>query len=522
MKHLLIIILLLISITIYSAEPPAKISITCSQSNDCKIKFDIQPAWKIYMHDENNSESLNFAVNHKMSENVESIQVDWDSQKGYSEELMNMKIDYYESGSDINFQLYTKDNNYKLVLDVNYAACNETCTVFKDQVIYNRQNNGIIYMLMLAILGGLILNFMPCVLPIVWLKVMYISKKCQRNIRKTKIEIFFIVLGIITSFAFLAIMTIIMRDLGGLVGWGMHFQEPAFVGFIAMVTAIGALNMLGLFEIKTPQFLQKVLDSADGKIGDFLHGVFIVLLATPCTAPFLGTAVAFCLTQPSKIIFLFYIAIGIGLSIPYLILITSRNAIKILPKPGRWMEKLKLATAIPFAGTSIWMFYVLYKQSPYAALLLIVVVIIFIAIYNIRFGVISLIALGMVYFGSSMIAREIKSKEFEVKKISDEVKLGRTVLVNITSDWCITCKINEQMVFNDEAMLDELKKNGTIIIIGDYTSNSKSITDYIKLHKRSGIPLSVVYGPAAPDGIVLPVIFTKNDLIMAIDKARKM
>lgn len=526
MKNFLVLILLSISSLVNSGELPATINITCSESNDCKIKFNLKDEWKVYGHDENNNESLNFAVNEEKSKNVESIEIDWDSQKVYSEDVSGMKVDYYDTNADINFKLFTKDENYKLVLDVNYAACNKYCTVFKDKVIYNGHNTlndlGWLHIFIMAILGGLILNCMPCVLPIVWLKVMYISKKCKKDIGKTRSEIFFIFLGIIMSFGLLALMTIILRDMGHVVGWGMHFQQPAFVGFIAILTALGTINMLGLFHLQPPQFIQGVLDKADGKVGDFFHGVFIVLLATPCTAPFLGTAVAFCLTQPSEIILLVYLAIGFGLSLPYLILALLPSCLKILPKPGKWMEKFRIATAIPFAGTSFWMFYVLYKQSPYAALVLMSIVSISIGIYNVRLSLLSLVILCGIYIGSSMTTTSVEWKDFKVERISQEVQNGKVVLVNITSEWCITCKVNEKMVFSDESILRELKKRDIVMITGDYTSNSKVITDFIKSKNRAGIPLSVVYGPGAPNGIVLPVILTKMDLVKAIDMAVRM
>jgi len=523
MQHFLILISLLTSIIVYAAEPPAKFYIECSDTYDCKIRLEIHDGWKIYTHDNNNPESLNFILNSHKSENVESIKINWASQKFYSDEVINMKIKYYQPNTDIEFKLNAIKDNYRLVLDINYAACNQYCSTFHDEVVYDGgsiEEIGLAYMLLLALLGGLILNFMPCVLPIVWLKVTYISKKCQKNLKKTRTEISFIILGIIISFLLLAMITISIRNLGHLVGWGMHFQEPLFVGFIATIIAVSSLNMLGLFQIKTPQNLQLILDKTDGKIGDFLHGVFIVLLATPCTAPFLSTAVAYSLTQSSEITLLFYITIGIGLSMPYIALITFSNAIKMLPRPGKWMEKLKLVTAIIFASISLWMFYVLYKQLPDLAIALISIIIILIGTSNIKLSILASLLIILAY--SQINPRLVESEEFDIESISSEVELGNTVFVNITSDWCITCKLNEELVLNDKEIQYALKKYKIVMITGDYTSNSKTISNYIRQHKRSGIPLSIVYGPSASDGIILPIIFTKQDVINAINKARRI
>lgn len=526
MRSLLLIIVFFLNYTANASDKPAKIDIKCSELNDCTIALTLSEGWKLYAHDENNPESLNFILNSEKSKNVESIKINWDAQKTHSEEIMGMKIEYYNSGSIIPFKIFTKDVKYNLHLDVQYAACSNYCTVFSDKVSFVGQNTlghqTLIRILILAFLGGLILNCMPCVLPIVWLKVMYISKKCKTNIRKTRIEIFYISLGIITSFLLLAIITALMRSLGSAVGWGMQFQEPLFISLLAIVTGIGAINMLGIIEFNPPQFLQKILDKSDGKISDFLHGVFIVLLATPCTAPFLGTAIAFCLTQPAKYIFIVYLSVAIGLSTPYLILAVFPRTLKLLPRPGKWMEKFKFIAALPFAGTSLWMLNVLINQNFVLAIVIFLMIFILIARHNLKISFITLTIFGIISVNGIKNTEKVRWEKFRIERVSDEVKLGRTVLVNITSDWCITCKVNEKMVFSDENILSQLKEKGVVMIVGDYTSNSKHISDYIKQNNRSGIPLSVVYGPGSPEGIVLPVVFTKKDLIDAIDKARKM
>lgn len=523
-KYLFLFLSLIIIQSAAAVEKPAKITVNCSKENNCIIKFDIADGWKIYAHDEHNPESLNLSLNKTASQNVESIEVDWEMQKINSETFMGMVIDYYEPNSEIPFRIFTKDDRYKLSLDINYAACNNHCAVFKDTIVLSGENDlgetGFLQILILALLGGLILNCMPCVLPVVWLKVMHISKKCKTNVRKTRLEIFYISLGIITSFLLLAGATTIMRSIGYAVGWGTQFQEPLFVAALALVTAFGAMNMLDAVTFRTPQSLQKILDKSDGKLSDFLHGVFIVLLATPCTAPFLGTAVAFCLTQPVEYIFAVYIAIGLGLATPYLLLAAIPKALRILPKPGRWMEKFKFFAAIPFAGTSIWMLYILKNQSIYLAVVIFLIILGFITVRSIKFAFASIAIVGIIVMSSAVTAEKSGWETFKVEKIGNKVKQGHVVLVNITSDWCITCKVNEKMVFSDEKMMAELKALGTVMIVGDYTSNSETISDYIKQNNRSGIPLSVVYGPEAPNGIVLPVIFTKEDLLDAINKAK--
>lgn len=522
MKNFLVLIVFLIT-TVNASEKPVKVEIDCPQTNDCNVKLTTSEGWKVYAHDENNLESLNFTLNLEKSKNIKSVAIDWTKQMLYSEDFMGMKIDYYKSASPIPFKISTSDDSYDLSLDIQYAACSNYCTVFKDTVTFSKdvEQTTLLQMIILAFVGGLILNFMPCVLPVVWLKVIHISKKCKANTRKTRLEIFYISLGIVTSFIILAVTTALMRELGHAVGWGMQFQQPLFVALIAIVTGLSALNMLDVVKVNPPQYLQKVLDRSDGMVRDFLHGIFIVLLATPCTAPFLGTAIAFCLSQPMQYIFAIYLSVAIGLATPYLLLATFPQTLRLLPKPGKWMNKFKFIAAMPFIGTSVWMLYILTNQSFALALVISLVMFTVVVRNNVKMGFIGLAMLALLSVNSLMTAAKVGWEEFRIEKISNEVQLGRTVLVNITSDWCITCKVNEKMVFSDAETMKELKELGTVMIVGDYTSNSKAISDYIKENNRSGIPLSIVYGPKAPNGIVLPVIFTRQDLMEAINRARK-
>lgn len=508
-KCFLLLFLLLIFQNTYAQDLPAKPSVECHAQN-CALKLQVKNGWKIYAHDENSPESLNF-----YSEN-EFIKIDWNQVKTKQENVHGIEVKYYVSDSAIPF-IFEKNN---FTLHIKYAACKDYCGIFQDTVYYN--SNGFLSILLFAILGGFILNFMPCVLPVVSMKAMYIAKKQKENLKAIKLEVLAIFLGILTSFGLLAMFTIFMKNLGQAVGWGLHFQEPIFVGILAALTAIFTLNMIGIYEFHTPNFIAKILNKKRNVtlLSDFLHGIFLVLLATPCTAPFLGTAVAFCLSQSSVYIFTIYVAIGFGLGMPYLVMFFNPKFLKILPKPGVWMERLKLLFAIPLAATSIWMFYVLYNQTNnlYVIIGLLSLCGIILLKNKYRLIVIPIIA-GMYFF--SPTKSNVSLTDFKVERIANEVNMGRTVLVNITSDWCLTCKVNEKRVFSDEFIMRELTNNDTVMIIGDYTSNSRIISDYIASQNRSGIPLSVVYGPSEPNGIVLPVIFSKNDLLSAINKARK-
>ena len=523
-----IVNLLLVYFSAFADTLPVKADVICDKSGSnnqfkCNLNLDVKDGWKVYFHDEDNESLLNFKLNTEISRNIDNILINWlDSEKYYDK---SAGIYYYVPKSNIPFIVFNSEDDYKLVLNLTYSACSISegyCSIFKEQITHKDNvksyKQSFIYILLSAILGGIILNFMPCILPVILMKVVYISKKSHIISNNVKKEMFAIFLGIIFSFLLLAGITILMKSLGSIVGWGIHFQQPVFVGILAFITGISAINMCGLFELRTPDFIQRIFDKVEKKhtnlIVDFLHGVFIVLLATPCTAPFLATSVAFCLSQDTSTIILVYLSIGIGLGLPYIIMIIYPKIISFIPKPGKWMEKFRIITGIPFALTAVWLIYVLYQQTNNYYILICILGLIFSPIIkNVkRF---SLIFISIIILLSTAIYDEITSKSdeiisntFQIDKVLDEVKLGKIVLVNITSHWCITCKVNETVVLGDSSVIEKLKELGVVVITGDYTSNSDSISEYIKQKDRSGIPLSVVYGPEEPNGIVLPVIFT--------------
>ncbi len=537
-----IVNLLLVYFSAFADTLPVKADVICDTSSSnhqlkCNLKLYVEDGWKVYFHDEDNESLLNFKLNTGISRNIDNIVINWFDSKKYYDKAVG--TDYYVPKSEIPFIVFHSDDDYKLVLNLTYSACSVSegyCSIFKDQITHKGKvksyTQSFIYILLSAILGGTILNFMPCILPVILMKIVYISKKSHNVFNNVKKEMFAIFLGIICSFLLLAGITILMKSLGNVVGWGIHFQQPVFVGLLAFITGISAINMYGLFELRTPDFIQRIFDKVEKKhtnfIVDFLHGVFIVLLATPCTAPFLATSVAFCLSQDTATIILVYLSIGIGLGLPYIIMIIYPKIINFIPKPGKWMEKFRIITGIPFALTAVWLIYVLYQQTNNYYILICILGLIFSPIIkNVkRF---SLIFISIIILLSTAIYDQITSKSdeiisdtFQIDKVLDEVKLGNIVLVNITSHWCITCKVNETVVLQDRSVIEKLKELGVVVITGDYTSNSDAISEYIKQKDRSGIPLSVVYGPEEPNGIVLPIIFSKDDLLSAIKKVKKM
>ena len=221
--------------------------------------------------------------------------------------------------------------------------------------------------LLIGWVGGLILNAMPCVLPILSLKVFGIVQSASRGRRVLTVATLSTAAGILASFLGLAVAAIVARGAGSSVGWGVQFQEPRFVAFLAIAVLLFCLNLWGLFEIQLPAFLRRRIDHtaadrADRPSGHFVSGLFATLMATPCSAPFLGTAVGFALTQPPATVLAMFLAIGLGMASPYLLLAAFPRLAKRFPRPGEWMETLKGAMGFLLAGAVVWLFFVLSAQ----------------------------------------------------------------------------------------------------------------------------------------------------------------
>jgi suppressor for copper-sensitivity B len=266
---------------------------------------------------------------------------------------------------------------------------------------------------------------------------------------------------------------------------------------------MGFLTMPNRFQFKDPS-------------SDFFKGMFLVLVATSCTGPFLGSALAFSLTQGPLTILLIYLAIGFGFGLPYLVLIIKPELLK-LPKAGTWLNKIQFFLSIPLALSSLWFLSLLIRDA--APLFLVTVCLIFLPLIvkSVKWIVIpSIVALGLFSIKSS----EVTLDKINLQEVKESIKHGRQVLVTITSDWCITCKVNEKLILNNQEIRKKLDQEGVLIIKGDYTKGSSDLTDYIKSHKRSGVPLNVVYGPKAPQGIVLPVLFSEKELFTALEESK--
>ena len=396
----------------------------------------------------------------------------------------------------------------------------------------------IFFILGLAILGGLILNLMPCVLPVLSLKALSLVQNVSSDLKVIRRNFLITASGIVFSFFVLATMLVGLKLTGEQVGWGMQFQQPFFLSFMTIVVLVFGANLWGLFDINLPNGLSTLLGQySQGGFWDkhFWTGVFATLLATPCSAPFLGTAVGFALGGNILQVYGIFIAIGFGFSLPYLLFAAIPASIKFLPRPGIWMVRLKKILGIFLFGTSLWFVSIISDQLGDRALLgallglfLGIIGVLISRKYSRAGASLLLVGISSIMFTPLVLKdaghkNSIKSaiawKKLAQDQIPDLVKLGKVVFVDVTAEWCVTCKANKFLTLETTEIARQLNSTGVIAMQGDWTKADPSISTFLKKFNRYGIPLNVVFGPAAPKGIVLSEILVSARVTHALRAA---
>ena len=402
--------------------------------------------------------------------------------------------------------------------------------------------------LALAVLGGLILNLMPCVLPVLSIKLLTVVSHGGEAPARIRAGFLASAAGILACFLLLGTVAVALQSAGLAAGWGIQFQQPAFLAFMIAVITLFACNMWGLFEIRLPGAVADAAVNAGsdsgshetGLRGHFLTGAFATLLATPCTAPFLGTAVGFALSRGPVEIYAVFIALGIGLALPWIVVAAFPVLANKLPKPGHWMITLKRILSIALIGTAVWLLSVLWFQIGSAATGIIasLMIAIVFSIWQYRHlgdkarfatwivvGLLTAISMvGAHSFicagGDRVAAADDKTwRKFDLAAVDAEMVKGNTVFVDVTADWCLTCQVNKSLVLN-RGRVAEILGAGTIIAMkADWTKPDPAITAYLKSFGRYGIPFNVVYGPSMPRGVPLPEILTESSVLAAFEKA---
>jgi len=396
------------------------------------------------------------------------------------------------------------------------------------------------WILAVAVLGGLILNLMPCVLPVLSIKLLGVVGHGGGEARTVRLSFVASAAGIIASFMVLAAALAVLKTSGAAVGWGLQFQQPWFLVAMTLVMVAFAANLWGLFEFRLPGVLADVgaaSGHANGMGGHFLTGALATLLATPCSAPFVGTAIGFALARGTGEIFVVFAFLGLGLALPYLAVAAVPRMATMLPRPGPWMIWLRRILGIALAGTGVWLISVLAVQVGTDAALAVgalaagVIVALFLGRRLSprvgRFGAPVAVVLAVAAFlvsprpGGDVAAVHGTWVPFDEPAIAAHVDAGRVVFVNVTAEWCITCRVNEKLVLAADPVRGRLAADGVVAMQGDWTRPDEDIARYLAGFDRYGIPFDAVYGPGVPHGEPLPELLSADAVTAALDRAAR-
>ena len=396
--------------------------------------------------------------------------------------------------------------------------------------------------ILLAFLGGIVLNLMPCVLPVLSIKVLSLLEHAELTSRQMRLQGLAYGGGVLVSFAVIGSALMGLRAGGAAVGWGFQLQSPLFVGLLIYLLFAVGLNLSGVFSIGNRLAgVGSHLSQRSGYSGSFVGGALATIVATPCTAPFMAAAVGYALTQPWYKSLVVLEAIGFGLALPYLIITFVPGTRRILPKPGQWMLQLKEVLAFPVYGTAVWLIYVLSQLADAYAITVTLSGLVLIGfaawLYNATClsddrlrrwgtGLSTLTVTGAV--GLLLLVDEsgplqalqgasntgnIEWQSFTQEKLETFRSRGNSVFVDFTAAWCITCKVNERIALADPAVADAFRREGVVALRADWTRQDAEITKILEMNNRAGVPLYLFYPHPAANGdkkppVVLPQILT--------------
>ncbi len=386
----------------------------------------------------------------------------------------------------------------------------------------NDQNTSLWLALILALAGGAILNLMPCVFPVLSLKALSLLQQHEKHPIQHGLSY---TAGVVISFISIAALMLSLRSAGEGIGWGFQLQSPIIIAALSYVFFILALNLSGFFEFNISfSGAGQSLTQGHGLGASFATGVLAALVASPCTAPFMGTALAYALTQPSLIALSIFGALGLGLALPFLLISMAPNLAKILPAPGMWMQSLREFLAFPLYLTVVWLLWIINHQSNSNAVAMVMAggVAITMGIWAWKNSPwhkiisLSLFGIALSILASPQLSINKSSSEnlqFDESQITQAISEGHPVFVNITADWCITCLVNERNTLSSQRVETLFAKKGIVYIKGDWTKPSPTINNYLNKHNRSGVPLYVAY--YKNQVTILPQILTTDAVLNA-------
>ena len=392
-----------------------------------------------------------------------------------------------------------------------FQAANEASNVSATPKV--QDNQFFWYYLFFALLGGFILNFMPCVLPVVSLKLFGLIKSKLETKKNIFLHNFFYSAGVWFTFLVLATMVIIIKKLGSQIGWGFQLQSPTFVGIMIVTMFIFSLNMFGLFEFKTPggKWIGNI-QMGRGFVSDFFSGVLAVILSTPCSAPFLGTALAFAFSASFFYTYALFLLIGVGLTLPFILTGIFPQMLQLLPHPGNWMNYFKKFLGITLLLTALWLIDILYTLINLDTILLTVLpslLFIFIGLLlvkRLKYTKLFFYACGFLALLGFIISNQISSESSKIQTLrliqqkeaaglyfepwfpSISYPKDQISFIDFSASWCLTCKINEEVILNTNEFKNLVKKHNLKLLLADWTSGDENITLWLKEHGYVGVP----------------------------------
>ena len=488
------------------------------------LYFKLDPGWKIYWKYPGKA-GYPPNIDWTKSKNIKDLEILWPKPEKFK--ILGMESIGYSKEVILPIKLILENNNEELLVnfDVDYLTCKKICIPFNDNLIlnipigdgeiskyekiineyidksnYSNYSNffnpdSILFFLFIAFIGGVVLNFMPCVFPVLSLKIYNVLSQQQENISDKTIKRNFLatILGIIFSFFILSLLIVFLKKIGHNLGWGFQFQSPIFLFFMILILILFSLNLVDVFSIDIPIIFKKFLNriiNLNKKSSEFFQnfflGSFITILSTPCSAPFIGTAIGFAFVSPNQIIFLIFFCISLGLSSPYIILATKPQILSFLPKPGLWMRKFKYFLSLLLILTAIWLSKTLLIQI-------------------------------------NTISNDSKNNNwinFDTIKLSELINENNIVFVDITADWCLTCFYNKKTVLDRKKVKNIFETYDVKKIRGDLTKPNREINKYINSFGRFGIPFNAIYSSSAPQGILLPEVLTDQNLLSTFENIK--
>tara|TARA_Y100001970_G_scaffold7326_1_gene8349 strand:- start:12641 stop:14689 length:2049 start_codon:yes stop_codon:yes gene_type:complete len=395
--------------------------------------------------------------------------------------------------------------------------------------ISNSRENTFIFYILISLVAGLILNVMPCVFPILSIKLMSVFTVDQG---KARVSFLTVALGIVSSFFLLGMCFLLLQYFNFSIAWGMQFQKPYFLIFITLIISLFMMNLFGQFQINLPQNFSNITFIGlrnKSFLKDFFNGFFATLMATPCSAPFVGTAITAAFTQnyiTGMSIFLF---MGIGMSSPYLLIALFPKLVNFLPKPGIWMLYVKYFLGLLLFATVVWLSNILLNFFNIYFLvisLFVLLVITYIRKFPLFKNTIIIASIIFIFFSTSLqIFQQHSSSEqekdwvsFFTVDIDQLVAQDKIIFLDITADWCATCQFNKINVLNSDTIKKQFKDNDVTLIRADWTKPNERVNLFLEKYDRFGIPFNAFFSKKFPDGILLSELLSEKEIVNAINK----